>query len=192
LGDHFEQYWLKKHPSDIVIRRDVGVNPPPVPLDSLIKAHFAVHKRQLTEEEKHVIALSDTLEHEYINSDVLLLTVPMYNFSPPASFKTWLDHIVRKGSFFGQGPDGQVHGLLSREKQIFVMAAYGLPYKGQPHASSDYMYGVITSVFQFCGIPKEHLHYISAEGTALLELKRACKVQAKKEIEVLIDRVSLR
>jgi FMN-dependent NADH-azoreductase len=186
LGDYFENLWLHHHPKDVVVRRDVGVNPPPVPLDDLIKAHFAVHKRGLTEKEKEVIALSDELEREYIEADILLLTVPMYNFSPPASFKTWLDHIVRKGSFFGFKPDGEITGLLSDEKRIYVMAAYGLPYKGQPWASSDYMYGVIASVFEFCGIPKVNLHYVSAEGTARADLKQACKTQAKKQIDTLI------
>jgi FMN-dependent NADH-azoreductase len=77
LGDHFVKYWLEKHPGDEIIRRDVGANPPPVPSDDLIKAHFAVHKRELTENEKEVIALSDELEREYIDSDILLLTAPM-------------------------------------------------------------------------------------------------------------------
>lgn len=192
LGDYFETVWLQYHPEDVVIRRDVGVDPPPVPLDNLIKAHFAVHKRELTAQEKRVIALSDELEHEYISADVLLLTVPMYNFSPPASFKSWLDHIVRKGSFFGYNSKGDIEGLLSPEKSIFVMAAYGLPYKGQPWASSDYMFGVITSVFEFCGIPRSRLHYISAEGTALHALKKPCKEQAKREIEELIAKVARR
>jgi FMN-dependent NADH-azoreductase len=190
LGDYFERKWLERHPNDEVIRRDVGVNPPPVPLDDLIKAHFAFCKRELTPEEKNVIALSDELEQEYINSDILILTVPMYNFSPPASFKSWLDSIVRKNSFFRQNEKGELQGLLSPEKQIFILGAYGIPFKGQPWAGSDYMFGVITSVFEFCGIPRDRMHMITAEGTALPDLKAACKAKAKEEIDELIARVS--
>ncbi|MWV29274.1 FMN-dependent NADH-azoreductase [Aurantiacibacter rhizosphaerae] len=190
VGDHLEQQWLKKFPDYTVVRRDLGVNPPPIPKDDLIKAHFAAAKGELTEDQHETLEFAEELTQEYIDSDVLLVTVPMYNFGPPASYKSWMDSIVRKEVFFGQDDHGEIVPLLSPEKRIFITAAYGIPFTGSPLAHLDTMKTNMTAVFEICGIPADRIHYISAEGTSFLELKQACKDAAKKEIDELLATIN--
>lgn len=186
VGDHLEMRWLEKHPEYTVVRRDLGVNPPPIPLDDLIKAHFDAAKGVLRPEQHKVLELSEELTEEYINSDVLLVTVPMYNFGPPASYKAWMDSIVRKDVFFGQDENAELVPLLSPEKRIFITAAYGIPFTGSPLAYLDTMKTNMTAVFFACGIPEDRIHYISAEGTSFVETKQSCKDKAKREIDELL------
>jgi FMN-dependent NADH-azoreductase len=186
VGDHLEKKWLEKHSEYTVVRRDLGVNPPFIPLDETIKGHFAAARRELTPEEHEALKVSDELTEEYINSDVLLVTVPMYNFGPPASYKAWMDHIVRKNVFFGQDEKAELVPLLSPEKRIFITAAYGIPFTGSPLAHLDTMKTNMTAVFEVCGIPADRIHYISAEGTSFVELKQLCKDQAKQKIDELL------
>ena len=189
VGDYLEQKWLEKHPEYTVVRRDLGVNPPPIPLDDLIKAHFAAAKGDVTPEQHKVLELSEELTEEYINSDVLLVTVPMYNFGPPASYKAWMDSIVRKDVFFGQDENAELVPLLSPEKRIFITAAYGIPFTGSPLAHLDTMKTHMTAVFEICGIPADRIHYISAEGTSFIETKQSCKDKAKREIDELLAKI---
>lgn len=186
VGDYLEQKWLEKYPEYTVVRRDLGVNPPPIPLDAVIKGHFAHAKGEDTPELHEVLKVSNELTEEYINSDVLLVTVPMYNFGPPASYKSWMDHIVRKDIFFGQDENAELVPLLSPQKRIFITAAYGIPFSGSPLAHLDTMKTNMTAVFEICGVPNDRIHYISAEGTSFLELKQACKDGAKRKIDEIL------
>ena len=47
------------------------------------------------------LAESDRLVDQLIAADVVVIGLPMYNFSVPAQFKAWIDNIVRVGRTFG-------------------------------------------------------------------------------------------
>ncbi len=54
-----------------------------------------------------MLALSDTLIGEIFAADVILLGIPMHNFSVPASFKAWIDQIARAGKTFSYTDKGR-------------------------------------------------------------------------------------
>jgi FMN-dependent NADH-azoreductase len=122
LADYFQAAWLKKYPEDRVIVRDVVKNPAPHIADLTI-AGFYTPPEQQTEAMKQAIALSDELVDELQSADVLLLSVPMYNFSVPSALKAWIDQIVRIGRTFAY--DGTNFTGLVTVKQAYVICAYG-------------------------------------------------------------------
>ena len=51
-------------------------------------------------ERRAAIALSDTLVAELKAADAIVIGLPRYNFSVPASFKAYVDYIGRAGVTF--------------------------------------------------------------------------------------------
>ncbi|MEN9518278.1 MAG: hypothetical protein RLZZ381_866 [Cyanobacteriota bacterium] len=137
LADYFQTVWLKKYPEDRLIVRDVVKNPAPH-IGDLTIAGFYTPPEQQTEAMKQAIALSDELIDELQSADVLLLSVPMYNFSVPSALKAWIDQIVRIGQTFAY--DGQNFTGLVTVKRAYVICAYG---------ASGYTDGGAFSAFNF-------------------------------------------
>jgi FMN-dependent NADH-azoreductase len=68
--------------------------------------------------------LSDKIVSELKYNDVLVIGVPIYNFSMPASLKAWADLAARLGETFRYTETGPV-GLLENKKAYVVIASGG-------------------------------------------------------------------
>src|SRR5215211_2399966 len=121
LGDYFEAAWLDRNPRDRIIRRDVAAEPIGHIADRTITG-FYTPADQFTDELSAATALSDLLIEEIQAADVLLLTVPMYNFSLPSALKAWIDHVVRIGHTFSF--DGTDFTGLVTERRAYVLCAF--------------------------------------------------------------------
>ncbi len=94
LGALFMDKWMSKNHHDKVIYRDLGLNPPNFISQEWIAAVFtAEQNRTLAQQE--LLVLSDTLIAEVEQADLIVMTVPMYNYGMPASLKAWFDQVVR-------------------------------------------------------------------------------------------------
>ena len=161
LGDHFEAAWLDRNPSDRVIRRDVAAKPIGHISDRTI-AGFYTPSDRLTDEQQAATALSDFLIEELLGSDVLLLTVPMYNFSLPSALKAWIDQIVRVGhtvSYDGSNFRGLVTG-----RRAYVLCAYGGAgyLAGGPMAAADFVAPYLKFILNFVGFQDVRFFFVEA------------------------------
>src|SRR5262249_49884750 len=138
LTDAFIAKWLERHPSDQVIVRDLVAVPIPHITDITIKGYYTPAD-QMDATLKAATALSDSLIQELRSGDVLVLSLPMYNFSIPSAFKAWIDQIVRIGHTFSY--DGKSFTGLLPAKRAFVMVAYGAGgyLDGGPFAGADFV-----------------------------------------------------
>jgi FMN-dependent NADH-azoreductase len=91
--------------------------------EAKISAYFTAPEAR-TDEHRKAIALSDTIVSELKNNDVLVIGMPIYNFSMPASFKAWADLAARVGETFRYTETGPV-GLLDDKKAYVVIASGG-------------------------------------------------------------------
>jgi len=166
LGDYFESAWVKRNPGDRIVRRDVAENPIPH-ITSQTIAGFYTPDDQLTGELRSVTVLSDRLIDELRAADVLLLTVPIYNFSIPSALKAWIDQIVRIGRTFSY--DGKNFTGLVTGKRAYVICAYGAGgYLGNgPLAAYDFLRPYLTLLLNFLGI--QDIHFFAVEGTTMDE-----------------------
>lgn len=71
-----------------------------------------------------VVEFSDKLIQEIEAADIIVLGTPMYNFSPPAVVKAWIDLIARPRKTFKYTDNGPV-GLLQDKKFYIVVSAGG-------------------------------------------------------------------
>ena len=97
--------------------------------EAKIEAYFTAAEAR-TDEHREALVLSDSIVSELKNSDVLVIGVPIYNFSMPASFKAWADLAARVGETFRYTETGPV-GLLKYKKAFVVIASGGTKVDSQ-------------------------------------------------------------
>jgi FMN-dependent NADH-azoreductase len=177
LGDFFEQAWRDHYPSDHIIRRDVVTDPIAHIAEQTI-AGFYTPADQFSDDLRAATALSDRLIAELQAADVLLLTVPMYNFSVPSAFKAWIDHIVRIGHTFTY--DGSSFAGLVKSRQAYVVCAYGAGgyLGGGPYAAADFLAPYLGFLLRFLGI--QDVHSFAVENTTGNEIALAAAIERTK------------
>lgn len=116
-------------------------------------------------------AMSDSMIEELLSTDILVLAVPMYNFSIPAALKAYIDLVVRAGRTFrytANGPEGLVKG----NKVYIVVTSNGTPFRG----SGDFVSTWLEYILRFIGV--NEIQFVDA--TEIL-LKGAYNVIQKAE-----------
>jgi FMN-dependent NADH-azoreductase len=189
LGNYFEAAWLERHPRDRVLRRDVVTEPIRHIADQTI-AGFYTPADQLTAELHAATALSDRLIAELRAADVLLITVPMYNFSVPSALKAWIDQIVRIGQTFAY--DGSSFSGLVTGRQAYVVTSHGVGgYRhGEPLAAADFLVPYLRFILQFLGITD--VRFFAVEGTTGDEFSVAAAIErTRREIDAVVAAASV-
>ncbi len=152
---------LDRHPDARLTLRDLAVTPHPV-LDEQTLGALFTPAAQRTPEQAARVALDDALIAEVQAADVLVLGVPMYNFSVPVQLKSWIDAIARAGVTFrytANGPEG-----LLKDKTVYVALARGGRYRG---TETDTQVPYLRTVLGFLGM--KDVRFIYAEGLAMGE-----------------------
>ena len=139
--------------------RDLTAEPPPPLSDEVIQGFF---KRVKSDQERVSAALlpSERLVNELLVSDVIVLALPMYNFSVPSNLKAWIDLVVRPGLTFRKVRDGVLEGLCNDKKMVVLCSMAG---KFSDHRN-NFVEPYLKLIAQFIGITDIQFVYI--EGTA--------------------------
>ena len=164
LADRFVAHWRAANPGGKVIVRDLAQDPVPH-IDADRFAALIATPEQRTAEQKAIVAYSDALIAELKTADVIVLAVPMYNFSIPSTLKAYFDHIARAGVTFRYSEKGPV-GLITG-KQTYVFAARGGRYASTPLDSQT---PYLRMFLGFIGITD--VEFVHAEGLAMSEASR--------------------
>jgi FMN-dependent NADH-azoreductase len=155
----FAEHWRAANPDGDYRYRDLAADPLPH-YDATAHAAAATPAAEHTPEQQAAWAVTTSLTDELEAADVVLLGVPMYNFTIPSTFKAWLDRIVQ-GKYFA-GADGR--GLLS-DKQFVVTAARGGSYApGTPREDFEFQERYLRAIFGNLGI-RDNLTFVTTEMT---------------------------
>lgn len=154
LGDELMGKLEALHPGAIVQQRDLNQGMSFID-ESWVTANFTPVD-QRSEEQQQQLALSDELIDEIRQADHIVLTTPMYNFSIPATLKTWIDLVCRAGVTFRYTADGPV-GLIKGKRIDIIITTGGVPLQSPVDFVSDYL----KQVFRFIGI--EDINIIAAD-----------------------------
>lgn len=126
-------------------------------------------------------SFSDGLIDELREADILLIGLPMYNFSVPSMLKAWIDHVARAGETFKYTEAGPV-GLL-RQKKAYLVTAMGGQYTA---GEGDFLRPYIRHILGFLGITD--ITFITANGLAMGDEARAAGLaQAESEIAKAVE-----
>jgi FMN-dependent NADH-azoreductase len=149
-----------RNPDATLTVRDLARAPLPHIGDDFVAATRSPNGPQ-SAEQRALLAQSDALVDELFAADVIVIAVPMINFTIPSNLKTWIDYVARAGRTFRyseKGPEGLVAG-----KQVIVVAARGGIYADAGQAL-DFQIPYLKSVLGFLGMTD--VEVLEVEGTA--------------------------
>ncbi|MBD2841904.1 FMN-dependent NADH-azoreductase [Erythrobacter rubeus] len=162
-------------PNVEIIRRDLAEPKPELVDEAWIFSNFTPEADR-TDGQKAHLAASDELVAELQKADIIVLGVPIYNFSVPAAFKAWIDLVARAGVTFQYTETGP-QGLLQDKRAIVVHTSGGTPVGSDIDYASDYT----RHVLGFLGITD--VQTVAADG--LMGDESAGIAKAKAQIEAL-------
>ena len=132
--------------SSKVVYRDVSNN---IPFVAGIKgAGFIIPEEERNEEDKKLFKFSDELVDEVLAADTIVISMPIYNFGPPAALKAWFDLVARAGRTFAYEPTGP-KGLIEGNKKVYLVVTSGGVPIGSP---VDYCTSWMKHALNFLGI----------------------------------------
>jgi len=160
IAGEFIDRWRRSHPRTVVVERELTAET--MPHLSLPALAAAVTPAETRSAEQHqAAALADALIAEVEAAEVIVLAVPMYNFSIPSTLKAWIDHITRSGRTFRYGAAGP-EGLL-RGRKVFVITGRGLVYgDSSPGKDMDFQAPYLRAMLAFLGL--DDVTFIHLEG----------------------------
>ncbi len=163
LSREFIEVWKTFHPEDTVIYRDLGHSPVPYINELHIAAAFSPPETH-TPEMKEVLKVSDTLVEEFLTAERYVFGVPMYGFNVPATFKAYVEHLVRPGVTYRVDERG-LTGLVNGKKALFITSRGGDYRSGAPLAACDIQEPYLRIIFGSFGITE--LQFINANNLVL-------------------------
>jgi FMN-dependent NADH-azoreductase len=124
------------------------------------------HKHTCSAEQQEKASFSDSLISEIQVADILVIGLPMYNFTVPSMLKAWIDHIARAGVTFAyteQGPKG-----LLKNKKVYLVSAMGGVHDT---AATDFLRPYMKLIMGFIGL--DDVEIINAGALGMGEGLRA-------------------
>ncbi|MFC3168409.1 MULTISPECIES: FMN-dependent NADH-azoreductase [Paracoccus] len=124
------------NPDATVTYRDLNEGVPAIDTDWFAAVRMA--PANPTPEQQAIVATSDAYLAEVQAADVLVIGLPIYNFTLTAQLKNWLDQIARAGKSFRYTAEGP-EGLLKGKRAIIGYAAAGTPFGSDIDFASSYL-----------------------------------------------------
>jgi FMN-dependent NADH-azoreductase len=162
LSDAYVTAYKAAHPDAVVTERDLVASPIPHLGVDLLGGFFG-KPESLTEAQRTAVALSDTLVEEITTASLIVIGVPMYNFSIPSALKAWIDHVIRAGRTFNYTAEGP-KGLVIGKKAVLFLASGGV-YSDGPYKPYDFQETYLRAILGFIGITD--VTVVRAEGLAM-------------------------
>ena len=148
-----------KKPDDEVVYRDLDDEM--VFVSGLTESGMKIEEKDQTEHHKKMFELSDKLVKELKESDVIIISAPIYNYGPPATLKAWSDLVARVGETFRFKENGRREGLLRNKRAYLVITSGGTKL----NSKEDFLTPWLKFILNFFGIEKVDI--ISADQMAL-------------------------
>ena len=127
----------------------------------LTESGMSIPENERTDQHKKMFELSDKLVKELKESDIIIISTPIYNFGPPATLKAWSDLSARVKSTFKYSQDGKQIGLLESKKVYLVITSGGT----RVGSKEDFLTPWLIHVLNFFGI--KNIQTISADQMSI-------------------------
>ena len=148
-----------RKPGDEIIYRDLDDEM--LFVAGLTESGMSIPENERTDQHKKMFELSDKLVNELKESDIIIISTPIYNFGPPATLKAWSDLAARVKSTFKYSSDGKQIGLLENKKVYLVITSGGTKIGSK----EDYLTPWLKHILIFFGI--KNIQIISADQMSI-------------------------
>jgi FMN-dependent NADH-azoreductase len=99
LGKSIVEKLQAQHPGSTVVTNNV-VDKNYQPLQPVHVTAYKLPDESHTPEQRKALQNSDEAVAQLFDADIVVISIPLYNFNIPAALKGWVDHLVTK-------PEGQ-------------------------------------------------------------------------------------
>ena len=165
-----------KKPNDEIRYRDL--NDEMVFVSGLTESGMNIDEKDQNENHKKMFELSNQLVKELKQSDIIIISAPIYNYGPPATLKAWSDLAARVGETFKFKPNGRREGLLKNKRAYLVITSGGTKL----NSKEDFLTPWLKFILNFFGIDK--IETINADQMAL-DYEKSIK-EAESQIDKII------
>lgn len=156
----------------------------PIPhLSALTISAFFTRPDERTPEQNEAIHLSDHLVDQLLETDMLIVSSPMWNLGLPSVLKAWFDHVTRAGRTFAFTPQGTKVGLV-KDKRVIAVLASGSMFTEGDFMDDDQFSPYFKKGMSYIGI--ENVQIIRVEGTAIPDKAELALPKAYKIIDQLV------
>ncbi|MFD1255690.1 FMN-dependent NADH-azoreductase [Mucilaginibacter terrae] len=145
----------RDHPEANVTTRDLAIGLP-LPTEAMVDGILYAMANP-TPAMQAAKQLSDEMVTELLTADVVVLGLPLYNWTIPSTFKAYVDHISRPGSTF-EYVDGVSHGKLAAQSVYIIFTSGGTGIGSDKDFATPYA----KYLWQTLGI--QHVQFIEASG----------------------------
>ena len=184
LTQKFVEDWKIQVPEGHVVHRDLATAGLPFLNEAWIAAAYTPES-QRTAEQQQLLALSDTLIDEVLSADVIVLGIPMHNFSVPAAFKAWIDQIARAGKTFSYTDRGP-QGLVPSGKKVIAILSRGGAYAPQSAPGGlDFQESYLRQILGFIGLTDTTFVHADRQGMGTAAAQSAAE-KALQQLAALV------
>ncbi|WP_449388524.1 FMN-dependent NADH-azoreductase [Chryseobacterium lineare] len=162
LGNAIEVKLQEAYPEHTITTLDLLKNPFPHLGEEQVDSWF-IPAESRTPEQNAAVQRSDDAIAQLHASDVIIISVPIYNFGIPSALKAYIDHIARGGMTFRYSENG-FEGLV-KNKKAYIAVASGSIFSEGDYQSYDFVVPYLKSVLGFIGITD--ISVFRAEGLGL-------------------------
>lgn len=162
LGNSITNQLKSAFPDSIVTIKDLNINPFPHLFEEQILAMRSPSDTH-TAKQKELVKRSNEAITELLDTDIVVISLPLFNFGIPSTLKNWLDNIIRAGQTFSYTPEGP-KGLVTNKK-VYIAIASGAVYSEGPYEKFDFAVPYLKAILGFIGI--SDVTVLRAEGLAI-------------------------
>nr|WP_294875326.1 NAD(P)H-dependent oxidoreductase [uncultured Pedobacter sp.] len=165
LTEIFVDHWKNIHVNPKISFRELGNAEVPHVTENWIAAAFKPEEAR-SEEDRAALKISDSYISELREADVIIIGVPMYNWSVPSALKAYIDQILRVNETFKVNPANVQHpyaGMLENKTLFLLLSRGDEGYeKGEYNEHMDFQSPYLKTVFNIIGI--SNIHVIAING----------------------------
>jgi FMN-dependent NADH-azoreductase len=144
-------------PSAFVDVLDLWAKPLPEFDQAALDAKYAVMGGQsFNAPQKSAWAVIEQMTDRFKAADLIVFSVPMWNFGIPYKLKHYLDLIMQPGLTFGHDSARGYFGLVNDKKALTIYASGGEYILGTPAAEMDFQSRYLNFALNFLGIQNTH------------------------------------
>lgn len=103
--------------------------------------------KDVSETQEKTLEVADKFAKQVLESDVLVMVFPMYNFAIPGAVKTWIDNVCQAKTMFKYSEYGP-EGLSKIQKAIIIPVTGSTPQ----NASNDFITPYMNYILKFIGV----------------------------------------
>lgn len=186
LSSHVVDQLRRKMPALRVTYRDLAAEPIPHLSGAYLAAMRGDSNAPFDNVLRRDIALGETVIHEFLSADIVVIGVAFYNFSIASQLKAWIDRIAVAGKTFRYSESGRPEGLAGNKRVFLAIARGGFYGDASPARPMEHAETYLRSAFSFIGVT--HLDVVAADGLNVGDVQRDSAIaQAQLRIEQAVS-----